>query len=243
MIFDPILSEGRLIKRYKRFFADVETPKGILTLHVPNTGSLKGCLDPQNPVLYSISTDPKRKLKGTLQFIQTKTSWVGVNTSLPNALVEELWKERPLKHWSKFKAARREVKINPKSRIDLMLAQSEKDLEERQHCHFIEVKNVTMAQTTSSETQALFPDAVTERGQKHLIELMNLIDEGHTAEIFFVIQRTDCTEFAPCREIDPKYADLLKQAQEAGVKISAHSCVIDKKKGITIGDIPLKIKL
>lgn len=239
MIFQPVLSEGRLIKRYKRFFADIETPEGVLTLHVPNTGSLKGCLDPQNPVLYSLSTDPKRKLKGTLQFIQTKTSWVGVNTSLPNALVEELWKERPLKHWAPFKASRREVKINPKSRIDLMLAKSEKDLEERKNCHFIEVKNVTM----SSETCALFPDAVTERGQKHLVDLMELIDQGHTAEIFFVIQRTDCNQFSPCREIDPKYSDLLIKAKKAGVQISAYACVIDKKRGITISDAPLEIKL
>lgn len=239
MDFSPPLLSGRFIKRYKRFFADIETPEGALTIHVPNTGSLKGCLEEGAECLYSPSTDPKRKLKGTLQFLKVKNTWVGVNTSLPNHLVKELWESGAVSHWKGLGFLKLEHKINEKTRIDMVLAPSKEDFEKQHRLHFIEVKNVTLAE----EDLALFPDAVTARGQKHLMELMELQKQGFTTEILFVVQRTDCGRFSACAEIDAKYAELLKQAQNAGVRISAYPCRIDKKKGVELLNTPLNLQI
>jgi sugar fermentation stimulation protein A len=235
----PLLS-GRFLKRYKRFFADIETLEGEkLTLHVPNTGSLKGCLIEGTECLYTLSSDPNRKLKGTLHFLKMEKSWIGVNTSLPNQLVKELWEKRPLSHWENFKFVKMEHKINPKTRLDMVLSPSEEHFSGGRNLHFIEVKNVTLAEGSL----ALFPDAVTSRGQKHLEELIALRRAGHTAEILFVVQRTDCESFSACSAIDPVYAEKLRDAHEAGVRITALPCVIDKKKGVELVNSPLKINL
>lgn len=239
MDFSPPLLSGRFVKRYKRFFADIETPEGPLTIHVPNTGSLKGCLEEGAECLYSPSTDPKRKLKGTLQFLKIKGTWVGVNTSLPNFLVKELWESKTIPHWQGFDFLKLEHKINPKTRIDMVLAPSPEDFEKQKRLHFIEVKNVTLAE----EDLALFPDAVTTRGQKHLLELMELQKQGFSTEILFVVQRTDCERFSACAEMDPKYAELLRAAKEAGVLISAYPCRIDKKRGVELLNTPLKLQI
>lgn len=234
MKFLETFEEGIFIKRYKRFFADIEAKGENFVSHVPNTGSLKGCLTAGALCRYSLSTDPKRKLKATLQMIKTPSSWVGVNTGLPNALMWEAYEEKLVPHWEEFEGAQREVKINEKSRIDMVLWRPFEGPPEGQkltvknlkdyRLHFVEIKNVTMA----DEDVALFPDCVTERGQKHLEDLMQLVKKGHSAEIVFVIQRTDCQSFKPADSIDPRYGTLLRKAAKAGVKISAYSCRLEE---------------
>jgi len=233
------LKEGRFLKRYKRFFADIDLDGELLVAHVPNTGSLRTCLFPDAPSIVTMSTDPKRKLKATLHFVKTPSGWAGVDTSLPNLLVFEAWEKGLLPHWSKLKAAKREYKLSKETRLDLVLAPNEKDLEEGKHLHFIEVKNVTYVDGKT----ALFPDAVTTRGQKHLQELMELRKKGFGAEIVFVVQRQGCENFGPADEIDPVYGTLLRQAQAAGVKITALPCHFQIPSGIELSSKPLKLLL
>lgn len=237
MLFPTPLVDGQLIRRYKRFFADVKLKDSSeIVAHVPNTGSLKGCLNPESPCRLSPVEDPRRQLKYTLQMVQAGTHWVGVNTHLSNHLVWEAYQENLISHWQTKTSGQREVKISPQSRIDLVLWDSDShspdpaqrlqssDFEKFQF-HFVEIKNVTLAE----RQVALFPDAVTSRGQKHLKELMTLIDRGHTAEIFFTVQREDCHSFSPAVDIDPEYARLLGSATGRGLKVTAMNCQLSKK--------------
>ena len=236
MRFEKPLSEGIFQKRYKRFFTDIEFEGEIITAHCPNTGSMMGLKEPGQKCLFSTNNDPKRKLKHTLQMVKTKKSWVGVNTALPNKLVAELFENSPMKHWKKMDSLQSEVKINDKSRIDLVLWNSKDhpETEKWNHknlippLHLIEVKNVTLAENGKAQ----FPDAVTERGLKHLNELIELRQKGFTCEMVFVIKRTDCDQFEAAREIDPTYAARLKDAKKAGVIISPLPCTITKKEVI-----------
>ena len=211
MHFNPPMEKGFFIKREKRFFAHIEQEGKPLLAHLPNTGSLTGCLISKQSCLFTPASNPKRKLKYTLQLIKTPHSWVGVNTHLANTLVEEAFFKKQISHWKKWGNLKKEVKINTKTRIDFVFST-------QNQYHFVEVKSVTLAQ----KDQALFPDAITKRGQKHLKELIFLAKQGHSTEIFFLIQRTDCKSFAPAHQIDPVYAKLLKEASEKGVKISAY---------------------
>lgn len=232
MRFLEPVREGLFVKRYKRFFADILEKDQLLTAHVPNTGSLKSCLNPNSPCRYTCNDDPKRKLKYTLQMIQTPSSWVGVNTSLSNDLVWEAYSGAKVKHWKTFNKAQREVKLNEDSRLDLVLWHSTKpEAAEKisaknfkdQSFHFVEIKNVTLA----DGSRAQFPDAETTRGQKHLREMMHLMKQGHTAELVFTVQREDCVEFSPADDIDPEYGKLLRQAVKLGLKVSAWPCILN----------------
>jgi sugar fermentation stimulation protein A len=231
------LREGEFLRRYKRFFADVQIGGEQIVAHVANTGSLKTCLFAGAPCMISDSTNPSRKLKATLHFVKTPTSWVGVNTGLPNALVHEAWAAGVRKEWLPYKAAQREYKISAASRLDMVLAPSEADLANKRGLHFVEVKNVTYAEGEI----ALFPDAVSTRGQKHLEDLMSLHNQGFGAEIVFVVQRQDCRYFAPADKIDPAYGRLLRQARELGVRITALACTIDPQVGVTLNPVPLEL--
>ncbi len=234
MRFDKPLSEGTFQKRYKRFFTDIEVNGEIITAHCPNTGSMMGLKDPGSPCRFSTTDDPKRKLKHTLQMVKTAKSWVGVNTALPNKLVYELFESDPLPHWKKFDRVQSEVKINDKSRIDLVLWNSKDHPEVKKWnhknlaapLHLIEVKNVTLAE----EDIAYFPDAVTTRGQKHLDELMELVEKGFTCEMLYVVQRTDCKTFKAAGHIDPDYARKLKEAKKMGVKVTPLTCQMSKNE-------------
>lgn len=230
MLFEETVFEVEFVRRYKRFFADVKHRGEILTAHVPNTGSLKTCLFEGSRAIITESNNPARKLKATLQFLQTPSGWVGVNTSLPNMLVYEAWQNGLIADWHPFKVAQREFKTSKESRLDLVLAKDAEALGRQDQLHFIEVKNVTYREGDT----ALFPDAVTERGQKHLLELMRLKKEGHSCEIVFVIQREGCTGFASAEKIDPEYARLLKQAEAEGVVVRPLACIFDPMKGIKI---------
>ena len=232
VVFKEKLTEGRLIKRYKRFFADVEyldpkTNKKIaLTIHCPNTGSLKSVIekDTEHSCWFSISEDPARKLKGTLEAVQADSgAWVGVNTSWPNKIVQfaamqSIETKKPFfKNWKNYGFYKSEHKISKETRLDGVFCLDESHLaDEQQPKHFIEIKNVSLR----NESQAQFPDAVTERGQKHLKELMKLIEQGHKAELIFTIQRNDVDAFSIAKHIDPTYHKLFDQAVKAGVIIT-----------------------
>jgi sugar fermentation stimulation protein A len=216
------LDEGVFLKRYKRFFADIGWKGQTLTVHVPNTGSMKSVNNPGQACLFSHSDNPERKLKQTLEMIQAVTgAWVGVNTATPNAIVRETLEKvigladknspKNWQHWAAFDTVKPEFKISAETRLDFALMKNTSDKK-----HFIEVKNVTLAEGKT----AMFPDAETTRGQKHLRELMNLMDEGHSAEILFTIQRLDCEVFSVADEIDPEYGRLLREAQAKGLRIS-----------------------
>lgn len=211
----PLIS-GKLVRRYKRFLTDVELQGGeIVTALCPNTGSMKSCNTPGSPVLLSRSDNPKRKLKFTWELIFTNGVWVGVNTGFPNKLVKEAIQNGVVKELQGYPEIHSEVKYGQNSRIDLLL---ERDT----GLCYVEVKNVTFA----AKGQALFPDAVTTRGQKHLRELMQMVRDGHRALMFYCVQREDAECVRPADMIDPEYGRLLRQAVENGVQAIAYQARI-----------------
>ena len=211
MTFPDPLIPGTLIKRYKRFLADVELESGeIVTAHCPNSGTMKTCADPGFKVMLSPANNPKRKLKYTLEMTHNGTCWIGVNTQRPNEVVYEAVVNGEIAELAGYDSYRREVKYGKNSRIDV-LAESAN----RPPC-WIEVKNTTML---ADDGCLVFPDAVTERGRKHLEELMAQVAEGDRAVMVFLCNRSDCSPFRAAREIDPKYADKLDEAIAAGVEL------------------------
>lgn len=258
MKFESELIEGHLVQRYKRFFADVEyidpkTKKKIaITIHVPNTGSLKSVIEknasPLQKCWFSLSDDPNRKLKGTLHAVQTiKGSWVGINTSSPNKIVTEAAQEsiktgKPIfKHWKGFGFYKSEYKISKESRLDGVFVKSESDLTNpKSKKHFIEIKNTTLLTEKNNKRYAQFPDAVTERGQKHLTEMMKLIDQGHTCELIFTVQRSDVDLFSVAEDIDPEYGKLFKKAVDKGLIVTPALVELSQQE-IKLGPKTLKI--
>lgn len=243
MRYSSPLDEGVFLKRYKRFFADIEWQGQTLTAHVPNTGSLKSVNNPGRPCLFSHSTNPERKLKQTLEMIQSPEGvWVGINTATPNLLVKEALEgtvkggtEVPVNwlHWREFASVKAEYKINAETRLDFALLRQDSD-----KIHFIEVKNVTLAEGKTAK----FPDAETTRGQKHLRELMALMEAGHTAEILFTVQRGDCEEFAPAEDLDPDYGRLLREAGRKGLRISPFVVELSPEE-VRLSDRLLRLRL
>ena len=212
MLFNPPLQSAILIKRYKRFLADVVTPDGReLTLHCPNTGAMTGCATPGDTVWYSTSDNPKRKYAHTWELTQTQRgAIICVNTLRANILAKEAILAGNIVELSGYNTLKSEVKYGEeKSRIDIML-----QAEERQNC-YIEVKSVTLAENDSG----YFPDAVTERGQKHLRELMSVAAAGDRAVILFAVLHSAIDRFSPAHHIDTRYAQLLIEAQTKGVEI------------------------
>ena len=209
----PELIPGILLKRYKRFLADVKLETGeIVTAHCPNTGSMKGCCEPGRTVYLSIHDNPRRKYKYTWELIAMPTSMVGVNTLVPNRLIYKSIVQKLIPELSDYKNIQREVKIGEHSRIDLMLTDGGDE-----RC-YIEIKNCTLV----NEGIARFPDAVTSRGLKHITELENLAEAGHRCLMFYFIQRMDARVFRPADHIDPDYARRLRQAVAKGIEIMAY---------------------
>lgn len=211
MKFPTPLIPGTLIKRYKRFLADVTLDNGeVITAHSPNTGSMLGVSEPGSRIWLSHHPDPKRKTQYTWELTELPTTCVGVNTASSNALAQEAIAEGHIAPLSTYTTIKPEVRYGQeRSRIDLLLTG-----ENLPDC-YIEVKNVT----ARAEDAAIFPDAKTTRGQKHMRELMHMVESGHRAAVVFTVQRTDCETFRPAWEIDPAYAALLKEAHEHGVEI------------------------
>ena len=214
----PELVPGTLLKRYKRFLADVKLDTGeVVTAHCPNTGSMKGCSEPGRTVYLSSHDNPKRKYKYTWELIIMSTSMVGVNTLVPNRLVFKSIDQKLIPELSEYNSIRREVKIGEHSRIDLMLTNGG-----AKRC-YVEIKNCTLV----DEGIARFPDAVTSRGLKHIIELENLAEAGHRCMMFYFIQRMDAQVFRPADNIDPAYGRRLRQAVEKGIEVLAYDVRID----------------
>lgn len=214
MKFDKPTMFGLILNRYKRFFADIELENGeIITAHTPNTGSMKTCWEKGQKALVTFHNDPKRKLQYTLEMIHNKKTWIGINTNWPNKLALEAIENGVIKELQGYEFIKPEFKIG-KSRIDLHLSNASGE-----QC-FVEVKNVTMIDNST----AVFPDAVTTRGQKHLEELTKLVKAGHRACMLYVVSRMDCTCFDIARDIDPIYDNLLKTARSAGVEILIYQC-------------------
>ncbi|MGF1497600.1 MAG: DNA/RNA nuclease SfsA [Elainellaceae cyanobacterium] len=211
----PNLTPGRLVKRYKRFLADVELESGeMVTAHCPNTGPMTGVCTVGSRVLLSESDNPSRKLRYTWELIEvhdTQPAWVGVNTSLPNRIVRSALEAAAIPELADYSSIRPEVPYgqDKKSRIDFLL-----DGSAGQPPVYVEVKNTTWAQ----QDLALFPDTVTTRGQKHLREMMALRPDVRAVMLYF-INRGDCTRFAPGDQADPAYGQLLRQAIATGVEI------------------------
>ncbi|NJK61795.1 MAG: DNA/RNA nuclease SfsA [Synechococcaceae cyanobacterium SM2_3_1] len=205
----PLIT-GKLVQRYKRFFADIALESGeIVTAHCPNTGPMTGVCEIGAPVQLSHHQDPKRKLAYTWEMIWVDQVWVGVNTSMPNRLVHYGLQQNWFAELSGFTQLSREVAYGSQSsKIDFLLTSSEGRV-------YVEVKNTTWSQ----KQRALFPDTVTIRGQKHLQELMQMVSEGHRAVLLYFIHRVDCPEFSPGDSKDPTYGKLLRQAVAAGVEV------------------------
>ena len=228
MRFDEPPLEGRFLRRYKRFFADVELPSGeVVTAHCPNTGSLKGCKVEGARAWLRDSGDPKRKLRYTWQAIEVDGTWVNVDTGLPNRLVFEALERNAVRRLAGYRTTRREVKYGENSRIDVLL----EDHPRRAGRCYVEVKNTTL----SAGRTALFPDAVTERGLKHLGELVRVAEAGERAVQFFLISRADVTTFRPADDIDPAYAQALRDAAERGVEVMAYRTRVEAQE-FALGD-------
>lgn len=210
MEFKESLVLGKLIKRYKRFLADVELPDGsIVTAHCTNSGTMKTCLEQGADVYLSPVNDPKRKTKYTWEMIKVNQNWVGINTNHPNQLVYEAIRNGEVPQLTGYTEVKREVKFGD-SRFDVMASKG------KEVC-FVEVKNVTM----KVGDYALFPDAKTERGRKHLETLIKVKAEGMRAVMFYVIQRVDVNAFGIARDIDSQYFESLQKAIENGVEVIA----------------------
>jgi len=226
MKFKSPLIPATLIKRYKRFLADVRLESGeVITVHCPNSGSMLRCQETAAPVLLSDSGNPARKFRYTWEMIRTGKTWVGINTMRPNEVVFEAIRNREVPGLEKFEEIRREVKYGKSSRIDIWLRSGKKET-------FVEVKNVTLPDL--EHKRAIFPDSVTERGKKHLEELSAVVKRGHRAVMFYFVNREDVESAAPARAIDPEYAKALTKAVKAGVEVLAYQASL-APEGITLG--------
>lgn len=221
MQFEPPLEHAILIKRYKRFLADIKTATGeLLTIHCPNTGSMLNCMSEGCNIWFRRSNDPKRKSAGTWVLSETPQKRLAcVDTQLANKLVEEALHASVIKELEGFNNLRREVKYGQEnSRIDFCLNYP------NQRETYLEVKSVTLG--FDNTDIAAFPDAVTTRGTKHLRELTTLSRQGVDTALLYCVNLTHIKAVRPCTEIDPYYAEALQEAHDAGVKLLAYACDI-----------------
>jgi len=230
MKFKRSLTPGILLKRYKRFLADVRLIGGKkITAHCPNTGSMLGCAEPGSPVLLSHHFPSKRKYPYTFEMVFCGTSWIGINTSLTNTLVEEGIKTGKIRSFNGYPQIKREVTVQ-NSRIDFQLSNGK-------HQCYVEVKNVTLGE----KGVAYFPDAVTERGTKHLRTLLNLKRKGYRSVMCFVIQREDCELFRPADDIDSVYGKTLRQVIKKGVEILVCGAKVGPKEIVINRMLPFQL--
>ncbi|MEB3701842.1 Sugar fermentation stimulation protein A [Candidatus Bealeia paramacronuclearis] len=227
MEFSPPLHKGILLKRYKRFLADVLLDSGEEVIaHCVNTGAMLGIKDPGTPVYLSYAPSPNRKLSYTWEMAEVEGTLVGANTARPNFLVGEALLQKQLIPFQSYSNIKREAKINDKTRLDFLLKE-----EGLPDC-YVEVKNVHY----KKEGLALFPDSVTIRGAKHMDELLELKSQGFQCAVLYVVQRADCKGFGLASEIDPNYAKSTLKAHSDGVEIFAYSCQLTPN-GITLAHI------
>lgn len=208
-----------LVRRYKRFLADVHLEDGeLLTVHCPNSGSMLGCSTPGSPVLISHSAAPTRKYAWTLEMVREQGVWIGVHTGRTNRLVREGLEAGIVDAFGPIRTITAEVKVSAESRLDFLL-------ETGQGPVYLEVKNCSLAENGV----ALFPDAVTKRGSKHLRELVRLVESGFGAAVLFCVQRGDAERCAPAARIDPVYAETVAWAAGKGVRFLAYRAEVSPR--------------
>ncbi len=220
MEFTKSLIKGKLIKRYKRFFTDVKLDKEIVTAHCPNTGSMKGLLDKGNDVYVLPNNDPKRKLKYSLEIIKTRQNLVGVNTHMANRIAQHALENNLIKELKNLDLIKPEVFFNKDTRFDFLV---KKDKQK----NFVEVKNVTLFR---DQKTAEFPDAITSRGSKHLLALIDAIKKGYKSYLLFLVQIQNMENFKIAKDIDTEYYKNYMLAKKAGVNFLAYRCNISSKK-------------
>ena len=225
MKFTSTLIKGKLIKRYKRFFADIKVNNQIITAHCPNTGSMMGLLDEGNEVWVTKNDDPNRKLKYTLEIIKVKKSLIGVNTHRANRITEHGLKNKLINEFKKVKLIKPEFKFSKDTRFDFLCDKK-----------IIEVKNVTL---TRENKIAEFPDAITSRGTKHLIRLVDSMKKKYDPYVLFLTQIQGIEYFRVAKDIDYNYYENYLLAKKAGVNFLAYRCDLSSKE-IKIGK---KIKI
>ena len=220
MEFTKSLIKGKLVKRYKRFFADIKLKKEIVTAHCPNTGSMMGLLDVGNEVFISKNDDPKRKLKYTLEIIKVKKNLVGVNTHFANKIAFHGLSKNLVSEIKNNDTIKPEVFFNKETRFDFFIEKNKNKI-------FVEVKNVTLFRENKI---AEFPDAVTSRGSKHLKTLIEATKKGYKTYLLFLVQIEGVTDFKIAKDIDNEYYENYKLAKKAGVKFLAYRCKINSKE-------------
>ena len=220
MKFTKSLIKGKLIKRYKRFFADVKINNQIVTAHCPNTGSMMGLLEEGNEVYLLKNDNPKRKLKYGLEIIKAKKNLVGVNTHMANKIVHHGLSNNLIKELKENETIQAEVFFNKETRFDFLARKNGQK-------SFIEVKNVTLFR---DKLTAEFPDAITSRGSKHLLTLIDAIKKGYKAYLIFLVQIQNMEKFKIARDIDSEYYKNYLKAQKAGVNFLAYRCKITSKE-------------
>ena len=220
MKFENKLLQGTLIKRYKRFFVDIKHQNRTITAHCPNTGSMLSLLKVGNKVWFSESDNPKRKLKYTLQMIEVENKLVGINTHLTNKIILESLKAKKIQCLSKFTEIKPEVKFSNNTRFDFLISNN------KEKC-FLEVKNVTLVREMNT---AEFPDAITSRGTKHLMELIEAKKKGYKCYLLFLIQREDCKLFKIAKDIDVDYNNAFDLAIKNEVKILCYDCKLSDEE-------------
>ena len=229
MNFENKLISGLFIKRYKRFFVDIEINNEIITAHCPNTGSMFGLLEKGNKVWISRSNNPNRKLKYTLEIIETNNCKVGVNTHSSNKIVQHALQNSLIKEFKDIIEIKPETKFGKNTRFDFLVSNKKEKA-------FIEVKNVTLSR---EKKIAEFPDTITARGLKHIYELLKASKKNYKIFLFYLIQRDDCNSFAIAKDIDPVYANALNKAVKNKLNILCYDCKFSSK-GIKLNN---KIKL
>jgi len=233
MEFGQTLQPGRLVLRYKRFLADVAMDDGrLLTVHCPNSGSMAGCKEPGSPVLVSLADNPKRKYAHTLEMVRVGATWVGINTARTNGLVAEAISAGVVTELTGIETIRPEIKVSDKSRLDFLLTCGEEKI-------YLEVKNCSLA----LDRVAMFPDAVTVRGAKHLAELLILHRTGCRAVVFFCVQREDVDYFSPADHIDPGYAQALREVAALGVEVLAYGAALSAETIAIVRPLPVRLGL
>ena len=220
MKFKDKLLQGTFIKRYKRFFVDINYKNKIITAHCPNSGSMMGLLNKRNKTWFSKSNNPKRKLKFTLEIIKVGENLVGINTFLTNKIVLEALNLKKIKSLIQFDNIKTEASYSNNTRFDFLISNS------KEKC-FLEVKNVTLVR---NKKIAEFPDAITSRGTKHLIQLINAKKKGFRSFILYLIQRQDCSSFKIANDIDREYKIAFNRARKTGVKILCYDCKISNEE-------------
>ena len=220
MKFKSKLLQGTFIKRYKRFFVDIEYKNKIITAHCPNSGSMMGLLNKGNDAWFSVSDNPKRKLKYTLEIVNVDKKLIGINTQLTNKIVLEALNKKKIKKLIKFNSVNPEIKFSDKTRFDFLISNNE------EKC-FLEVKNVTLVR---KEKIAEFPDAITSRGTKHLKELISAKKKGFDSYILYLIQREDCKSFKIAEDIDLTYKIAFNEALKNGVKMLCYDCKLSNEE-------------